>query len=100
MPHIVISCIEKEHIQAKADLLISSLSEALETPKGAFVLELNTNINIVNPQPICLVKWLPRPTKHALAAKIINDILETDNLQTIFQEYDKTMFYVNGELKK
>lgn len=100
MPHIVISCIEQEHIQAKADELISALSKALDTPKGAFVLELNTNINIVNPQPVCLVKWLPRPTMHAKAAKIINDILEVDNLQTIFHDYDRSMFYVNGVLKK
>lgn len=100
MPHIVISCIEQKHIQAKANELIDTLSEALDTPKGAFVLELNTNINLINPQPVCLVKWLPRPHLHETAAKIINDILEVNNLQIIFQDYDKSMFYINGTLKK
>lgn len=99
MPHLVISCIDQTYLEDKAQQLITELSQLIETDQKAFVLELNTNIPIINYQPICLVKWLPRPHMQLETAQLITKILDVDNLHVIFQNYDKAMYYVNGQPK-
>lgn len=96
MPHIIFSNIDEALLQKTADDLLIQLSTLLNTKQEAFMIELSENKNIINPQPICHVHWLPRPHLQLETAQLITNHFKLESLMVIFHNYEKSMFFVNG----